>query len=522
MRFDEAAGYDRPVRQPLTVTHTMANNWQQGTQVGPYRLDRILGQGGAGQVWLATDARLNRTVAIKTIASQGHPYVVTERFGREARALARVPHPGIVQVYDVGRDEDRRYIVTEYVNGADLGTIIGCGVVRLGWAVHIARQVVDALEYAHQQGVIHRDIKPSNILVDGKTDQAKLTDFGLAKPKEEAAAAQTLTGPNAFAGTPAYMAPEQFGSAKVSDARADIFSLGATLYDLFTGRPPPNVVERFAGGVGSATKLVAPRELRPDIPQALSDAIVGMLEPDPGKRLSLIELRGVLSKLNIPVPQGGPLEERAIETPQPRPQAPAVTVIGQRYVPTGFFDATVFAKSQFFGDDSTRFSKIQESLKFYRDHLNSEYQNLLRQATMTYRLWLACVGLGFLVLLAGIITMLAGRIPEGAATTAATVIVYFIQRVFQQREDHYRTLANSKNSHLEYGNHWLLVIQSIDSMENAEERADRQSKLVDVLTQKLGASSGASGATDPQVHNSGGSSPPKPRPGRATKKRSPD
>lgn len=118
--------------------------------------------------------------------------------------------------------------------------------------------------------------------------------------------------------------------------------------------------------------------------------------------------------------------------------------------------------------------------------MNGEYQNLLRQANLTYRLWLVCVGLGFLVLLGGVGAMLLGCIAEGAATAASTVLVYFIQRVFQQREDHYRSLATSKNSHLEYGNHWLLVIQSIDSIEDQKERAKRQARLVDVLTKRLG------------------------------------
>ncbi len=110
---------------------------------------------------------------------------------------------------------------------------------------------------------------------------------------------------------------------------------------------------------------------------------------------------------------------------------------------------------------------------------------------MTYRLWLGCVGLGFLVLLSGVVAMLFGRITEGVVTAASSGIVYFIQRLFQQREDYYRSLATAKNSHLEYGNHWLLVIQSIDSIENPTERAKRQSRLVAVLTDKLSPSNKA-------------------------------
>jgi hypothetical protein len=214
-----------------------------------------------------------------------------------------------------------------------------------------------------------------------------------------------------------------------------------------------------------------------------------MLEPNPSKRLaSLDELEEVLEKLQgqFYLPKGQTLKERAIEASAERPQPSSITQIREESPPSGFFDTSVFPKSKFFGDDSVRFSKIQETLKFYRDHLNDEYQSLLRQATLTFRLWLACVGLGFLVLVGGVVAMLLGHIAEGVATATSTILVYFIQRVFQQREDHYRSLATSKNSHLEYGNHWLLVIQSIDSVEDPKERAKRQSRLVDVLTEKLG------------------------------------
>jgi TM2 domain-containing membrane protein YozV len=128
-------------------------------------------------------------------------------------------------------------------------------------------------------------------------------------------------------------------------------------------------------------------------------------------------------------------------------------------------------------------------LQFYRDHLNGEYKSLLQQANTTYKLWLCCVLLGFLVLIAGVVAMLAGFIGQGIATAASTIIVFFIQKIFQQREDHYRDLARAKNGHLEYGNQWLLVIQSIDSIIDIEQRKRRQEKLVDVLTAKLSESS---------------------------------
>jgi serine/threonine protein kinase len=465
----------------------MRTPWQPGDEIGPYRLEHLIGQGAVGQVWLGRDVRLERQVAIKVIDALGGDSAAAERFGREARALAHLSHPSIVQVYDVGREGEYRYIVTEFVDGPNLATLISRGKIRLGWAIPIAKQVSEAIQRAHELRIVHRDIKPSNILVDARYDRAKVSDFGLAKGAEHLA---TITSSEAILGTPAYMAPEQLEG--ISSPASDIYSLGATLYHLFTGVPP-----REATNIVSLIKNLdtarprEPKELRPELPIKLSALLLHMLEAEPTKRLTALdELRGVLLELEaqFPAPQGQSLEERAIEAREDRPVHASLTQIEAASVPPGFFDRTVFSRSQFFRDDSVRFSKIQESLNFYRDHLNQEYQSLLSQANLTYRLWLGCVGLGFLVLLGGVSAMLLGRIQEGAATAACTIFIYFIQRVFQQREDHYRSLATSKNSHLEYGNHWLLVIQSIDSIEDATERSRRQSRLVDVLTKRLGIS----------------------------------
>jgi Cyanobacterial TRADD-N associated 2-Transmembrane domain len=213
-----------------------------------------------------------------------------------------------------------------------------------------------------------------------------------------------------------------------------------------------------------------------------------MLQPDPQNRLSsLEELLKILGALDNEVeePAGKTLKERAIQQPIQRETIGDITLVGKQKEPTEFFDTSLFLKSTFFQDESIRFTKIQETLQFYRDHLNGEYQNLLKQANLTYRLWITCVVLGFLILLSGVVAMLVGYISEGAATAASTIIIYFIQRVFQQREEYYRTFAKTKNSHLEYGNQWLLVIQSIDSIEDPAERSRRQSRLVEVLTNKL-------------------------------------
>jgi len=470
----------------------MAVAWQPGSDIGPYRLERLLGAGGVGQVWVAADMRLARPVAIKVISEQFATGATVDRLAREARSMAHLRHPSIVQVYEFGREGEFHYIVSEFVDGLDLATLISRGTIRIGWGIYVARQIVQALIYAHSRGIIHRDIKPSNILIDGRSDRAQLTDFGLARGVESYA---FITRPGVISGTPAYMAPEQFRGEDNLDPRADVYSLGATLYHLFTGKTAHKTTDLIDFVKRIESELpVKPQELRSDIPKTLSDSIIRMLEPKSSKRIiSLTKFEELLRTLEtkFPYPTGKTLEQRAIEVAGAFPQPPALTMIAGESTPTGFFDTSVFKKSQFFGDESIRFSKIQESLKFYRDHLNNEYQSLLRQANMTYRLWLGCVGLGFLVLLSGVVAMLFGRITEGVVTAASSGIVYFIQRLFQQREDYYRSLATAKNSHLEYGNHWLLVIQSIDSIENPTERAKRQSRLVAVLTDKLSPSNKA-------------------------------
>jgi serine/threonine protein kinase len=170
-------------------------------------------------------------------------------------------------------------------------------------------------------------------------------------------------------------------------------------------------------------------------------------------------------------------------------RAQGVTALNVLSPPTGFFGQSVVSRTRFFEGDQVRYKKIQETLKFYRDHLNGEYQSLSNQAKFTYYLWIASVILGLAALVSGVILLFMKQFAAGSVSAISTTFVYFIQRVFQQREDHYRSLATAKHEHLEYGNHWLLVIQSIDAIENPAERERRQSELVNVMTRKLDTSS---------------------------------
>jgi serine/threonine-protein kinase len=189
-----------------------------GSKLGPYEILVPIGAGGMGEVYKARDTRLERIVAIKVAASR-----FSERFEREARAVAALNNPHICTLYDVGPD----YLVMEYVDGVTVS-----GPMPVEQALKLAIQIAGALEEAHAKGILHRDLKPSNILVTAK-GTAKLLDFGLAKLAADSDATQSMAG--AVMGTPMYMAPEQ-AEGKPADRRSDLFSFGAVLYEMFAGR----------------------------------------------------------------------------------------------------------------------------------------------------------------------------------------------------------------------------------------------------------------------------------------------
>ncbi|MSR61634.1 MAG: serine/threonine protein kinase [Planctomycetes bacterium] len=200
-------------------------------------LESLLGAGGMGAVYKAKQKRLGRAVALKVLHGElsGDPLFV-ERFLREAQALAKLAHPGIVAIHDFGEREKRCYLVMEYVDGTNLRTLLKQGLLAPRQALDIVRQLCDALQFAHDEGVVHRDIKPENVLVD-TAGRVKIADFGLAK-LVGGPAQLSLTSANQVMGTPHYMAPEQVEHPRDVDHRADLYSLGVVFYEMLTGELP--------------------------------------------------------------------------------------------------------------------------------------------------------------------------------------------------------------------------------------------------------------------------------------------
>ncbi len=222
---------------------------------GRYRLDGLIGEGGFGQVWRGFDVELHRPVAVK-VPRRSRPAGPEEadRFLAEARKVARLRHPGIVPVYDVGRHGESYFIVSELIDGTDLGERMRRGRLPVREAVRIVAAVASALEDAHRRGIVHRDIKPANVLL-GSDGQVRLTDLGIALDRAGAAPPEG----GEVCGTLAYMSPEQVGGDRSRlDGRSDLYSLGVMLCELVTGvRPPPTI---------GASKGRAGQPARPPLP----------------------------------------------------------------------------------------------------------------------------------------------------------------------------------------------------------------------------------------------------------------
>ena len=248
-----------------------------------YRRIKLLGHGGMATVELAHDTELDRPVALKLLAENlAADDEFKHRFLREARLAARLSHPNIVGVYDVGEDEGRPYIVMEYVEGETLSDVLQRrGKLEPEEAAELGRQACAGLETAHRAGLVHRDIKPQNLLVT-PSGTLKIADFGIARSVD----GTRLTEAGTVLGTAAYVAPEQAAGEDVGLA-ADVYSLGAVVYELLTGRPPYEAQSLVDLVTRQREASITPvRELAPDVPASLEDAVMHALARTPGYRPS--------------------------------------------------------------------------------------------------------------------------------------------------------------------------------------------------------------------------------------------
>ncbi len=258
-----------------------------GHRLGDYELRRLVATGGMARVYEAVDVKLDRPAAVKVLMvdSGDADSTVSQRFQREARTIARLEHENIITLYQYGEEAGIRFLAMKYVEGKDLSQELA-RLRRNGHrmppprAIHILSQVANAIDYAHQVGIIHRDIKPSNILID-RSDHAMLTDFGLILQSRPDS---TETQGTAF-GTPRYIAPEQALASQNAVPQSDLYSLAVILYEILTGEPPftgDTPMEIALGHIGDPPR--PPRQLNPDIPAQVEYELLKALDKDPQRR----------------------------------------------------------------------------------------------------------------------------------------------------------------------------------------------------------------------------------------------
>ena len=309
--------------QSAGATVLLGNGEVEKPMLGRYQVEKELGKGAMGVVYLGKDPKIGRMVAIKTMAlSQEFEGAelddARERFFREAETAGRLQHPHIVTIFDAGEEHDLAYIAMEFLRGQDLVACTKPGaLLPAPQVLSIVARVAQALAYAHAQGVIHRDIKPANIMYDPASDSVKVTDFGIARITDSS---KTKTG--MVLGTPSFMSPEQMAGRKI-DGRSDLYSLGVTLFQMLTGQLPFRG-ESMAELMYKIANEPAPdiRTLRPDLPEALANIVLLALEKRPevryadGQQLAA-DLLNVAAGLGQAAPPAAPVDDGATQVLPP-------------------------------------------------------------------------------------------------------------------------------------------------------------------------------------------------------------
>lgn len=328
---------------------------------GLYRVDRLIGAGGMGRVYVATHAHLGKRFAVKVLPEgRADKPKVIERFVREARAATQIDHDHIVKVVNFDSDDEHQlFIVMELLEGESLDERIARGPIPVDEAVRIACQTADALQAAHDAGIVHRDLKPENVFITQKngSDFVKVLDFGISKIKSPEHGDPKLTATDQIVGTPLYISPELARGIATVDHRTDIYALGVIVYEMITGTPPftgQNHFQLLYKHGNEAPDPPSRRTKRADIPQHVEAAVLRALEKNPADRFdSMRELSAALRGPTVPRRArtlGVPLLAAALvagvafvlwpspsETPAPAPfrtpgPAPTETIVAPRTV----------------------------------------------------------------------------------------------------------------------------------------------------------------------------------------------
>jgi len=436
-----------------------------------YKVAQLVGSGAYSRVFLADDTALERRVALKAfegVSSESR----RARIQREARIFSQLNHRAIVRMYDVLLVTSDIVFVLEFVSGENFAQHLDRRVVPLTQIAEWTKELLEVVAYLHLVGVVHRDIKPSNILVEPSTMALRFTDFGTSKILEKEDIDEGLTVRGSLIGTLVYAAPEQLEGLEATPA-ADIYTCAIVLFQMLTRELPFRGPHR-----PPADEIVARAvSLRPSAPKPFFELIAAMLRENPRDRPTAEHALHNFAAQIAEIDLGGIHEQNALESL--RQEKPATLDTG--LMVSMIADSPTAKPTGFFADQAVRMNAYNDSVDFFRSHLNRDYENLLAEAKLAFVLWLVCVGIAFAIVVAGVILLWQGNITSGLITLGADTVILFIQNIFKQREDYYREEAKEKHAHLQMGSAWTLAVQSVDGIADAALREEKLAALSDEL-----------------------------------------
>ncbi|MBF0284937.1 MAG: serine/threonine protein kinase [Magnetococcales bacterium] len=472
---------------------------------GRYRIIKMIGRGGFSSTYLARDLRIGIPVVAKEARSysSNNTQQIREIFKKEAQIASGIIHKNLARVTDFFNTDNKYYIIMDFIEGEDLSSIARRIAFDEESLMDLLRQLLTAVKLLHSNGIIHRDIKPSNIII--KSDRTLvLVDFGAARQTTEET---HLTSMITFG----YSPPEQYSGSN-QGAWSDIYSIGATLYELTTRiRPADSTIRLAELSLGNRDPLLPASSVAAGrYSQRLLSAIDKSLSINPKSRPSSIsefeeilgemeenDLSEEMTHFNITPPKAEETNhdiESHNETPMHLEEkfkelSENLTVMIDNFKNESI-QSTIASKIQeknlFTKNPDELFNTLKNELTFYRKHLNREYKELTRQAKYTYYMWILVILTSVATFCIGVFSIIfLGKVDTGLAASSLSSLGIFIHRIFQQREDHYRELSQEKQKRLTYGEQLNLIVKAIEGVDDSRLRSKYKNQLLDNLFKRL-------------------------------------
>ncbi len=446
-----------------------------------YKILSVLGQGGQSVSYLSLDTFLDRQVVLKLFDLSK---ISNARVQREAELLAKLNSPFIISIYDVGVYNNTFYIITSFIKGGALA-FLNYKELTLKYILKVILDIASGLEYIHRNGIVHRDLKPENIIISSQGD-ACISDFGIGINVEED---NTITVVGSIVGTYAYISPEQVKGEKLTSS-VDIYSLGVIFYELLSGERPfsrLNTYDLLKSIVNEKAPSIKSKVL--DLPDSIGELIDSMLSLNPNHRPTASDVTVIIS--NYLKDSEETLSQTSFnldsfnfkshqvnfECFDRNQESILMTMLDDNFE----VKASGFFSSSFFESDKARTDEFLKSINFYREHLDSQYKSLLNEARISFILWVICFAIGLIILGFSGYMFTIGKNIEGSLSLFSEIFIYFIQNMFRIREKSYRDLAEAKNKHLELGNYWNLGTQTIDGIDNSEQKEIQLKEMINII-----------------------------------------